>query len=52
MKQYVVDAFTDAVCHGNQASRRGGTLYCRREGNKIFLAGKVALYSVDELFVE
>ena len=33
------------------ASRRGGTLYCRREGNKIIMAGKAALYSVDELFV-
>lgn len=35
-----------------QASKRGGTLYCRREGNKIFIAGKAALYSVDELFLE
>lgn len=35
-----------------QASRRGGTLYCRREGNKIFIAGKAVLYSVDELFAE
>lgn len=35
-----------------QASQRGGTLYCRREGSKIFLAGKAALYSIDELFVE
>ena len=34
-----------------QASKRGGTLYCRREGNKIFMAGKAALYSVDDLFV-
>ena len=34
-----------------QASKRGGTLYCRREGSKIFMAGKAALYSVDELFV-
>ena len=34
-----------------QASRRGGTLYCRREGSKVFLAGKAVLYSVDELFV-
>ena len=34
-----------------QASRRGGTLYCRREGDKIFMAGKAALYSIDELFV-
>ena len=35
-----------------QASKRGGTLYCRREGSKIFMAGKAALYSVDELFVD
>ena len=35
-----------------QASRRGGTLYCRREGSKIFMAGKAALYSIDELFVD
>ncbi len=34
-----------------QASRRGGTLYCRREGGKIFMAGAAALYSIDELFV-
>ncbi len=32
-----------------QASKRGGTLYCRQEGEKIFMAGKAALYSVDEL---
>ncbi|MBO5497168.1 MAG: PhzF family phenazine biosynthesis protein [Oscillospiraceae bacterium] len=35
-----------------QASRRGGTLYCRREGGKIFMAGKAALYAIDQLFVE
>ena len=34
-----------------QASRRGGTLYCRREGDKIFMAGKAVLYAIDELFV-
>lgn len=34
-----------------QASRRGGTLYCRREQNKIFMSGKAALYSIAELFV-
>lgn len=34
-----------------QASKRGGTLYCRREGGKIFMAGKAALYSIDELMV-
>ena len=34
-----------------QASKRGGTLYCRREGSRIFMAGKATLYSIDELFV-
>lgn len=34
-----------------QASKRGGTLYCRREGKSIFMAGKAALYSIGELFV-
>ena len=34
-----------------QASKRGGTLYCRRKGSRIFMAGKVALYSIGELFV-
>jgi len=35
-----------------QASSRGGTLYCRREGSRVFLAGKAALYSIDELLIE
>ena len=35
-----------------QASKRGGTLFCRREGNRVFMAGKAALYSVDELFID
>ena len=35
-----------------QASARGGTLYCRREGDKVFMAGKAALYAIDELFVD
>lgn len=34
-----------------QASMRGGMLYCRVEDDKIFMAGNVALYSIDELFV-
>lgn len=34
-----------------QASRRGGKLYCRREGNRIILAGNAALYAEAELFV-
>lgn len=32
-----------------QASKRGGTLYCRMEGNKVFLAGKAVLFSAAEL---
>ena len=34
-----------------QASRRGGTLYCRMEGDRVILSGKAALYSVAELFI-
>lgn len=32
-----------------QASKRGGTLYCRVDGNKVFLAGKAVLFSVCDL---
>lgn len=32
-----------------QASRRGGTLYCRMQGRRVLLAGKAALYSCAEL---
>lgn len=35
-----------------QASKRGGMLYCKRKGSKIFMAGRAALYSIDELFVD
>ena len=48
---YWADALGKDELVAYQASRRGGTLYCRREGEKIFLAGKAALYAVDELFV-
>ena len=34
-----------------QASPRGGTLYCRLEGDRVILAGRAALYSVAELMV-
>lgn len=51
MKQYVVDAFSDAVFHGNQAAVCGGTLYCRQDGTRLFISGKAALYSIGELFV-
>ncbi len=35
-----------------QASNRGGTLYCRISGDKVFLSGKAALYSECELKIE
>lgn len=34
-----------------QASKRGGTLYCRMEGKRVFLAGKAALFSICELSI-
>lgn len=35
-----------------QASRRGGTLYCRPEGDRVFLSGHAVLYAVSELCPE
>ena len=35
-----------------QASPRGGTLYCRLQGDRVLLGGKAALYSVCELVLE
>ncbi len=34
-----------------QASRRGGTLYCRMEGDRVTLAGEAALFSEAELHI-
>lgn len=34
-----------------QASKRGGTLYCRMAGDKVFLAGKAALFSECEIHI-
>lgn len=34
-----------------QASERGGTLYCRMEGDRVKLAGKAALYACGEIFI-
>lgn len=34
-----------------QASRRGGTLYCRRDGQRVTLAGKAALFSEAEIHI-
>jgi len=35
-----------------QASPRGGTLYCRLDGERVILAGQARLYSTSELFPE
>ena len=35
-----------------QASKRGGTLYCRIEGNKVFLAGRAVLFAVSEINID
>ena len=35
-----------------QASSRGGTLYCRLEGDRVILAGRAALYARCELMLE
>ena len=34
-----------------QASKRGGTLYCRMVGNKVFIAGKATLFSECEIYI-
>ena len=34
-----------------QASRRGGVLYCRLNGERILISGKAALYSEAEIYV-
>lgn len=35
-----------------QASPRGGTLYCTRDGGRIRMSGKAALYAVSDIFVD
>lgn len=35
-----------------QASRRGGRLYCHKEGEHIFLAGKAALYAQSDIYID
>lgn len=35
-----------------QASKRGGTLYCKQEGDIIKMAGKAALYSTAEINID
>lgn len=35
-----------------QASKRGGTLYCKMENGRVILAGKAALFSIADIFIE
>ncbi len=35
-----------------QASKRGGTLYCRMEGGRVKIGGKAVLYSQGELYAD
>ncbi len=41
----------DAIV-ARQASKRGGTLYCEMQGERLTMAGKAALYSIAELYIE
>ncbi len=34
-----------------QASRRGGTLYCSIDGDRVKLSGKAVLYAMSELYI-
>ena len=54
MRQYVPDAFTDKVFAGNSAAvcGSGGALYCTREGGRIRMSGRAALYAVSDIFVD
>ena len=48
---YWADKLGKAEIVAYQASRRGGTLYCRVAGDRIKMSGRVSLYAVSELFV-
>lgn len=34
-----------------QASKRGGTLYCKMKGHKIFISGKAVLYALSDIYI-
>ncbi len=48
---YWADRLKKNTLTAYQASKRGGTLYCRLEGDRVKLGGKAVIYSVSELFV-
>ena len=49
---YWADRLGRAELVARQASPRGGTLYCRLEGDRVFLAGRAAVYARSELLLE
>ena len=49
---YWADRLGRTELTARQASPRGGTLYCRLEGERVILAGRAALYSTAELMVD
>lgn len=53
---HVIPLWTEKLHKDNlcayQASKRGGILYCRVAGERIFIAGKAALFSAGELFIK
>ncbi|MDW8800298.1 PhzF family phenazine biosynthesis protein [Clostridium sp. A1-XYC3] len=50
---YIVPFWANKIGNNNiiayQASRRGGTLYCKVEVNRIKMSGKAALYSIADI---
>ena len=49
---YWADKLGKTELVARQASPRGGTLYCRLEGDRVILAGRAALYTRSELMLE
>ena len=49
---YWADKLGKAELVARQASPRGGTLYCRMEGDRVILAGRAVLYAQSELMLE
>lgn len=39
------------ILNARQASRRGGTLLCQVQGERVTLSGRAVLYSVGEIYV-
>lgn len=49
---YWADELGKSELTAYQASKRGGTLYCKLDGDRVMLAGKAALYSIAEINIE